>query len=152
MNWNFIISLNRCWNKVYSVIDLIFIAYMIQSSMCHCERRGAKRSKLAVESFFPQSYGTFKQRNIYETIDFFWHGLYRKSVSIWPYNRFPNWTGPAITLFDALFLNEFKIHNFRILTLCCYQFSNCRIKFWTKHHTWFQNYSISRETSFLAFS
>ena len=35
------------------------------------EPRRAKRSELAVKSFFPQSYGKAKQRTISEAINFF---------------------------------------------------------------------------------
>ena len=48
------------------------------------------RSELAVESFFAQSYGTFKQRDIWVTIDFFQYGLYNKK-RVFFYHKIETW-------------------------------------------------------------
>ena len=40
----------------------------------------ATQSELAVETFFPQSYGGFKQRDISEFFVIFWYGLENKTV------------------------------------------------------------------------
>ena len=65
--------------------------------MCiyYCKRREAKRSDLAVESFFPQSYWTFKQRDISETIEFF-NVAYRTKMFLFDHLiDLMNWPGPA---------------------------------------------------------
>ena len=53
------------------------------------EQGRAKQSELVVESFFLHSYGTFKQCEISETIDFFFcYGLWeKKMVDFLRYNR-----------------------------------------------------------------
>ena len=53
-------------------------------NICHSvtdisKRRGVKRSELAVWSFIPQLYETFKQRNILDTTDFFQNGSGNKN-------------------------------------------------------------------------
>ena len=90
-------------------------------SVDNWEWRGAKRSEIAILSFFLQSYWKPKHRNISETIDFFFGLAYgTKNISFWPYKRYP-WqaclarpalTETALALFD--------------------QFWNFRIKFWIK--------------------
>ena len=94
----------------------------------YCERHGASLQ----ESFFPQSYLTFKQRNISENIDFFVMVCITKYVSFSPYNRFPWWNGPArlkpaVMLFDTVFLSQFERFN-KILTICGFQFWNVWMK------------------------
>ena len=90
------------------------------------------KSNLAVERFFPQSYGKSKQRYISETIDFFFqYNLWNKkrifltilSISVM------NQPGQALTLFDGLFLKQFKRCRNEFLTRCDYLFENCRTKF-----------------------
>ena len=59
-------------------------------------------------------YGTSKQSNISEIIDFFFDMVYwTKSLYFWTYIRYPWWTGvdrpdTAVTLFDALFLSQLE--------------------------------------------
>ena len=64
------------------------------------------------ESFFSQSLGNFKQRDIWETIVFFRYGLWNKKMFIFHYiidNRDePARLGPAVTLLDTVFLSQFK--------------------------------------------
>ena len=77
-----------------------------------------KRSELAVECFFPQSYGTFKQRYITETIDFL-DMAYGTKKNIFDNlidsreelaRSGPTLSGSALTLFDGLFFSQFKIY------------------------------------------
>ena len=103
----------------------------------------AERSEASSqESFFPQSNGTFKQRDSSETFFFFDMFFWTKNGSFWTYNWYPWWTGPArpglarpspvITLFDASFLNQFKRYRFKFFRQCGYWFYDCRIRFWIK--------------------
>ena len=65
--------------------------YSIVRTITNCKRSGASSPSRA--SF--QSYGTFKERDISQTIDFFDMAYKTKIVSFWPYNRYPWLTGPA---------------------------------------------------------
>ena len=56
------ISLHIC--AIVAYCSLIFILRSWIIIAIDAEQSGAKLSKLAVKSFFPQSYGTFKQRDI----------------------------------------------------------------------------------------
>ena len=100
----------------------------------------ATRSEVAVESFFPQSYGTSKQRNISKIFDFFFD-MDQKLFLFWPYNRYPKWTslpqpdqtrpvpGLALTLLDGLFLSSFKRYENETLTLFWYWHKNLFFQF-----------------------
>ena len=59
------------WFKHFTLIDIItYIVNLIKICLYNCERSGTKPSELDLESFFPQSYETFNQRDISEIIDF----------------------------------------------------------------------------------
>ena len=46
--------------------------------------------------------------------------------------------GPAETLFDGLFLSQFRRYELEILKQFEYQVLNCRIKFWIESVVWFR--------------
>ena len=74
----------------------------------YCEWREEKWIRLAVESFFAQSYGTCIQRDFLRGISFFDIAHGTKIVSTWPYNRYSWWLASALMLFDVLFLIQLK--------------------------------------------
>ena len=91
-------------------------AFLIYTSNWYIQWTNSERRwASSQESFFPQSHGTCKQRNILETIDFFdmVHGtfffLFEHIIDI---RDEPARPGPAVTLFDALFLSQFKRYSF----------------------------------------
>ena len=75
--------------KAYPHINYALFFRVLYLTCIHCQRRVANRSELAVESFFPQSYGKSKQRNISEAINFldFDHGT--RNIFFQLFNRYP---------------------------------------------------------------
>lgn len=49
-------------------------------------------------------------------IDFWDMGFETKNVHFWPYNQNPWWSGPALTLFDGLFIRQTSKHESMIYT------------------------------------
>ena len=62
-----------------------------------------------------------------------------------------NRPGPAMTIFDGLFLNQFTRCKLELLTQFGYQLQNCRIYFCIENFTCFGNYSVSRKAIFSSF-
>ena len=57
--------------------DSVPTGLLLPELRSYLERPGRKLSELPVESFFLQAYRTSKQRDISETIDFFFYIAYR---------------------------------------------------------------------------
>ena len=72
------------------------------------------------ELLFTVIYGTFEQRNRSKTIDFFDMALWTKKKFLFGHivdvRDEPARAGPAMTLFDVLFLNQFRRYKLGILT------------------------------------
>ena len=104
----------------------------------------ATRRQPAVKSFFPQSYGTLKQRDISENIDFS-DNIYWATMFYFHHIVDPARPNPALTVFYWLFLNQFRRYKLEISSWlgCCVL--NFRIKFGNKNFHWFRNCSVSHE-------
>ena len=72
----------------------------------------------------------FKQRDISETNDLFDMAYETKNVSFRPKNWKPWCTGTVMTLFDGLFLSQFKRNSFEISRQFEYHFEKFRNRFW----------------------
>lgn len=70
--------------------------------------------RVRVESYFPQSYGTFEQQNMSKAIDFFSIWLMEQKKILFLIR--PAQAGPAMTQFDGLFLNQFITYTLEIAT------------------------------------
>ena len=139
------------WEKLLALQNNIWNRYHCGERRIYCQRRGAKRIKLAVESFFPQSHGTLKQRDLCGTINLI-NMAYGTRMALLdhvldiPADRLV----PAITLFDGLSLSQLKRYKLNFY-MNYFFFQNYRIKFWIENRHWFRKSSVSCIESFSPF-